>query len=45
MRRVIGFALFFMAIGMIVMLLLRDVFWGIVIVIGLLMLGYHLFCC
>lgn len=45
MKRVIGFALFFIAIGMILMMLLSDIFVGIIFVALLLLLGYNFFCC
>ncbi len=45
MRRIIGFALFFIAIGMIIMMLISNLFVGILFVIAFLFLGYHLFCC
>lgn len=45
MIRVIGFALFFMAIGMLIMMFLPTKGWGIVLMILFLLLGYHLFCC
>lgn len=45
MKRVIGFALFFIAIGMIIMMIVSNTFWGVVFVIGLILLGYHFFCC
>ncbi len=44
MKRVIGFALFWIAVGMVLMMLLSNVFWGVVIVIILTFLGYHCFC-
>lgn len=45
MRRVIGFALFFIAIGMIVELLIPDIFVGILLMFIFLLLGYNLFYC
>lgn len=45
MKRVIGFALFFIAVGMLIMMLLPNTFWGIILILGFLLLGYQLFCC
>ena len=45
MRRVLGFALFFIAIGMTIMMFISNVFWGVIGVIILLLLGYNFFCC
>lgn len=45
MKRVLGFALFFVALGMIIMMLLPNLFWGVIVVIILLLVGYNLFCC
>lgn len=45
MRRLIGFILFWMAFGMFLMLLLHNSFLGWLLVFGLLMIGYNLFCC
>ena len=45
MKRVIGFALFFIAIGMILVMLLPSTFLEVVIILICLFLGYHLFCC
>lgn len=43
MKRVIGFALFFVGIGMIAGLFIESVFWSVCIIIGLLVIGYNLF--
>ncbi len=45
MRRVVGFALFFVAIGMTIMLILSNDFLGFLMICVLLLLGYYLFCC
>ena len=45
MRRVIGFAMFFVAIGMIIELLIPDVFVGVLVIIVLMLLGYNMFYC
>ena len=44
MKRVLGFAMFCIAIGMIIMMLLSNIFWGVVSVIVLFLIGYHFFC-
>lgn len=41
MRRVIGFALFFTGIGMIIGLFIESVFWSVCIILGLLIIGYN----
>ena len=43
MRRVMGFALFFTGIGMIIGLFIESVFWSVCIILGLLIIGYNLF--
>lgn len=45
MKRVCGFALFWMAMGMFVMMLLPNLVIGVIITIILLIVGYRLFCC
>ncbi|MCU6746644.1 MULTISPECIES: hypothetical protein [Lachnospiraceae] len=45
MKRVIGFALFWMALGMFLMLLLSNMVWGVILILVFLILGYKLFCC
>ena len=48
MRRVIGFAMFCMAIGIIISFFLKTRFVEVLVVIGLLMIGYNMFtmpCC
>lgn len=44
MKKVIGFALFFVAAGMLIMLLLPSTFLGIVLMMLCLIVGYNLFC-
>ena len=44
MKKVIGFALFFIAVGMLIMLMLSNVFVGLVLIFICLIVGYHLFC-
>lgn len=43
MRQIIGFALFFIGVGMIVKLFINNVFISVCLILGLLVLGYNLF--
>ena len=45
MKRLIGFILFWIAVGMAIMIMLPSVLLGILIIFILLLLGYNLFCC
>lgn len=45
MKRVCGFALFWVAAGMLLDMILSSIFIEIVIIIVCLLLGYLLFCC
>nr|WP_317282101.1 hypothetical protein [uncultured Sellimonas sp.] len=45
MKRIFGFACFMIATGMILMMFLPNLFWGIVIAGCFLVLGYFSFCC
>lgn len=45
MRKVIGFAMFFIAIGMMLMMMLPNIFVGVLLIIAFLLLGYNFFCC
>ena len=45
MKKVLGFALFCMALGMFIMMLLPNLVWGVIILVGLLLTGYRMFCC
>ncbi|WP_200786739.1 hypothetical protein [Clostridium sp. Marseille-P3244] len=45
MKKVCGFALFWMAIGMFIMMLLPNLVVGVLFIIIFLALGYRLFCC
>lgn len=45
MKRVIGFAVFFTAMGMVLSLLLPNTLTEIIIILICLLLGYNLFCC
>ncbi|EDY33640.1 hypothetical protein [[Ruminococcus] lactaris] len=44
MKRLVGFALFWLSVGMVIMMFLSDIFWGTVLVIMCLILAYCLFC-
>ncbi len=45
MKRVLGFAIFFVAIGIIASMMLKNTFIEVLIVMICLLLGYNLFCC
>lgn len=45
MKRVIGFALFSIALGMLIMLFLPHKIVGVVLLIICMLVGYNLFCC
>ncbi len=45
MKKVCGFALFWLAVGMFIMMLLPNIVWGVIIIVICLVLGYRLFCC
>lgn len=45
MKRVAGFALFFIALGMIIGLFIKNLFVTILIILICLLIGYQLFCC
>lgn len=45
MKKVCGFALFCIALGMFIMMLLPNLVWGVIITILCLVAGYRLFCC
>ena len=45
MKRVIGFALFWIAVGMLLVMMLSSTFLEVSIIIICLLLGYILFCC
>ena len=44
MKRVLGFALFWMALGMFIMMLLPNLVWGVILTVLFLVVGYRLFC-
>ena len=43
MKKICGFALFWMAIGMFIMMMLPNVIWGVILIILFLLVGYRLF--
>ena len=45
MKRVIGFAVFFIAVGLVLAMVLPNTFVEVLIVLLCLLLGYNLFCC
>lgn len=45
MRQMIGFILFWIAIGMAIMFFLNNSFLALIIILLCLILGYNLFCC
>jgi len=45
MRKIIGLIAFFIAIGMVLMMIAHNRFIGLVIIALLLFIGYTLFCC
>lgn len=45
MKRVIGFALFWVAVGLILSLVLPNTFIEVVSIIACVLAGYNLFCC
>lgn len=45
MKKVCGFALFWMALGMFIMMLLPNLVWGVILIALFLIAGYRLFCC
>ncbi len=45
MRKIIGFALFWMAVGMIVSLFMESSFVSVCLIIMCMILGFNLFCC
>ena len=44
MKRMVGFTLFWIAVGMLIMLFLHNAFIGAIIIALLLLVGYNLFC-
>ena len=45
MKRVAGFAMFFIAVGMMLSIFLPSTFVEVLIILICLLLGYNLFCC
>lgn len=45
MKKVIGYTLFWMAVGMLLALLISSIFWSVLLIFILLLLGYNLFIC
>ncbi len=45
MKKLIGFILFWIAIGMLLMLLIKNIWIGILLIILLMIIGYNLFDC
>lgn len=45
MRRLIGYSFFCMAVGMFVTLFIESAVVQVILIGGLLLLGYELFCC
>lgn len=44
MNKIVGFALFFIAVGMGIMMYIPSKFVGCIIIVGCVVIGYHLFC-
>ncbi len=44
MKRLCGFAMFWTGFGMGIMCFIECNFWTVVIILGLMLLGYNLFC-
>ena len=44
MKKIIGFALFFIAVGIIIMMFLPNIFVGILVALLSILFGYLLFC-
>lgn len=45
MKKVIGYTLFWIAVGMLIALLLSNLFWSVLLIFVLLLIGYNLFIC
>lgn len=45
MKKVIGFILFWIAVGMVLGLLIKNAFILFLLIALFLVIGYHLFCC
>ncbi len=45
MRRLVGYTLFWIAVGMVIELFIESIFFSILLILFLLLLGYNLFVC
>ena len=45
MKRVAGYTLFWIAVGMLISLFISNTFWNVLLIFLLLLLGYNLFIC
>lgn len=45
MKRVAGYTLFWIAVGMLISLFISNTFWNILLIFVLLLVGYNLFVC
>lgn len=45
MKRVAGYTLFWIAVGMLISLFISNTFWSVLLIFLLLLLGYNLFMC
>ncbi|MDD6057193.1 MAG: hypothetical protein PUB98_02865 [Clostridiales bacterium] len=45
MKRMLGFALFCFSMGMLVMLIIHNRFFGFILVVLCMLAGYYIFCC
>lgn len=45
MKRIIGFALFCFSMGMLVMIVIHNRFFGFILMLACMLAGYYIFCC
>lgn len=45
MKRVAGYTVFWIAVGMLISLFISNTFWSVLLIFLLLLLGYNLFMC
>lgn len=45
MKRVAGYTLFWIAVGMLISLFISNTFWSVLLIFFLLLMGYNLFMC
>ncbi len=45
MKRMLGFALFCFSLGMLVMIVLHNRFFGFILMLACMAAGYYIFCC